>query len=202
MVAKRVPADINHPPREEACQSAPALGKRRAQAYIRQHETEDSALALFMEGAMAKPKRIGHLVLNVKDVDTATKFYTDVLGFEIALERPGFGTFLTCGRIHHDLALFQAKEDAQEVAEGGLGLNHMAIQVEDYEELEDYYHKLQQYFEVDELRTVDHSMTKSIYIKDPDGNGIELFCNSFDTAEEGLAEMRRPGRQNTALVFS
>ena len=46
---------------------------------------------------MAKPKRIGHLVLNVKDVDASTKFYTDVLGFEIALERPGFGTFLTCG---------------------------------------------------------------------------------------------------------
>ena len=61
----------------------------------------------------------------------------------------------------------------------------MAIQVEDYEELKDYYRKLQQYFEVDELRTVDHSMTKSIYINDPDGNGIELFCNTFDTAEEG-----------------
>ena len=150
---------------------------------------------------MAKPKRIGHLVLNVKDVDAATQFYTDVLGFEISVERPGFGTFLTCGRIHHDLALFQAKEDAQEVVEGGLGLNHMAIQVEDYEELKDYYNRLQEYYEVTELRTVDHSMTKSIYIKDPDGNGIELFCNTFATAEEGLAEMRRPGRQNTALVF-
>ena len=150
---------------------------------------------------MAKPKRIGHLVINVKDVDASTKFYTDVLGFEVALERPGFGTFLTCGRIHHDLALFQAKEGAQEVVEGGLGLNHMAIQVEDYAELSDYYSKLQQYFELDALRTVDHSMTKSIYINDPDGNGIELFCNSFEAAEDGLAEMRRPGRQNTALVF-
>ena len=150
---------------------------------------------------MAKPKRIGHLVINVKDVEASTKFYTDVLGFEVALERPGFGTFLTCGRVHHDLALFQAQEDAQQVSEGGLGLNHMAIQVEDYEELKDYYSRLQEYYEVAELRTVDHSMTKSIYIKDPDGNGIELFCNTFDTAEEGLAEMRRPERQNTELVF-
>ena len=150
---------------------------------------------------MAKPKRIGHLVINVKDQDASTRFYTEVLGFEVAVERPGFGTFLTCGRVHHDLALFQAKEGAQEVADGGLGLNHMAIQVEDYEELKDYYNKLQEYYEVDKLRTVDHSMTKSIYIQDPDGNGIELFCNSFDTAEEGLEEMRRPGRQNTALVF-
>jgi catechol 2,3-dioxygenase len=123
---------------------------------------------------MAKPKRIGHLVINVKDVDASTKFYTEVLGFEIALERPGFGTFLTCGSIHHDLALFQAPEGASEVTEGGLGLNHMAIQVEDFAELTDYYNKLQQYFEKSDLRTTDHSMTRSIYIKDPDGNGIEL----------------------------
>ena len=150
---------------------------------------------------MAKPKRIGHLVLNVKDVAASVKFYTEVLGFEIALERPGFGTFLTCGKVHHDLALFQAPEDAAPVTEGGLGLNHMAIQVEDYEELKDYNRRLQDYFEASALRTVDHVMTKSIYIKDPDGNGIELFCNSFDNAEDGLAEMRRPDRQNRELII-
>jgi len=150
---------------------------------------------------MARPKRIGHLVINVKDVPASTKFYTEVLGFEVSLERPGFGTFLTCGKVHHDLALFQAPEDAAPVTEGGLGLNHMAIQVEDFEELKDYYHRFQEYFEDSELRTVDHVMTKSIYIKDPDGNGIELFCNTFDNPADGLTEMRRPGRQNTELVF-
>jgi len=150
---------------------------------------------------MAKPKRIGHLVINVSDLDVSTKFYTEVLGFQISVERPGFGTFLTCGSIHHDLALFQAKEGAAEVSEGGVGLNHMAIQVEDFEELTDYHTKLQEYFEGSGIRTTDHSMTKSIYIKDPDGNGIELFCNSQDTAEDGLAEMRRTDRKNVELVF-
>ena len=150
---------------------------------------------------MAKPKRIGHLVINVSDLDVSTKFYTEVLGFQISVERPGFGTFLTCGSIHHDLALFQAKEGAAEVSEGGVGLNHMAIQVEDFEELTDYHTKLQEYFEGSGIRTTDHSMTKSIYIKDPDGNGIELFCNSQPTAEEGMAEMRRTDRKNVELVF-
>ena len=150
---------------------------------------------------MAKPKRIGHLVINVKDLDASTKFYTEVLGFEISIERPGFGTFLTCGSIHHALALFQAKEGVAEVSDGGLGLNHMAIQVEDFAELTDYYNKLQQYFEKSDLRTTDHSMTRSIYINDPDGNGIELFCNSQATAEAGLAEMRSPDRKNKELVF-
>jgi len=97
--------------------------------------------------------------------------------------------------------LFQAPEGAAEVTDGGLGLNHMAIQVEDFAELTDYHKKLQEHFGKSEIRTIDHSMTRSIYINDPDGNGIELFCNSQDTAVDGLAEMRNPDRKNKELVF-
>jgi len=152
---------------------------------------------------MVKPKRVGHLVLNVKDQDASTKFYTEVLGFEIAVEHPNFGTFLTCGKIHHDLALFQAAEDAAPVTPGGLGLNHMALQVEDFDTLTQYYHRLQD-LGVEINETADHGMTKSIYLQDPDGNGIELFCNSTETAEEGLAAMRREklDQLSTELVFS
>ena len=150
---------------------------------------------------MPNVKRVGHLVINVKDLDASTKFYTEIIGFGIAVERAGFGTFLTCGKIHHDLALFQAKEDAQPVSDGGLGLNHMALQVENWDMLQDFYtHLNANSVAID--RTTDHSMTKSIYLKDPDGNGIELFCNSFEKAEDGLAEMRRPGRNNAELVFA
>ena len=150
---------------------------------------------------MAQPKRVGHLVLNVKDQTASAKFYTEVLGFEVSRERPGFGTFLTCGKIHHDLALFQAAPDAAPVTPGGLGLNHMALQVENFEVLSEYFHVLKDNGIAD-LRTTDHGMTKSIYLQDPDGNGIELFCNSFDDAADGLAEMRRPGRENKELIFS
>ncbi len=150
---------------------------------------------------MAIPKRVGHLVLNVKDQTASTKFYTEVLGFEIARERSGFGTFLTCGKIHHDLALFQAAPDAAPVTPGGLGLNHMALQVENFEVLSEYFHILKDN-EIADVRTTDHGMTKSIYLQDPDGNGIEQFCNSFDEAADGLAEMRRPGRKNQELIFS
>ena len=149
---------------------------------------------------MVKPKRVGHLVINVRDMDTSVKFYKDVLGFELALERPGFGTFLTCGKIHHDLALFQAAPDAAPVTPGGLGLNHMALQVEDFDMLTEYYNRLNELGLVD--HTTDHQMTRSIYLNDPDGNGIELFCNSQDNAEDGLATMRSADRKNTELVFN
>jgi hypothetical protein len=44
-------------------------------------------------------------------------------------------------------------------------------------------------------------MTKSVYFFDPDGNRVEFFFNTTDTAEEGLALMRAPGRKNTELVL-
>jgi len=149
---------------------------------------------------MVNPKRVGHLVLNVSDVDASMKFYTEVLGFQLSLERPGMGVFLTCGKIHHDLALFQAAPDAAPVTPGGLGLNHMALQVENYEMLTSFYHKLNDLGLVD--HTTDHQMTKSIYFNDPDGNGVELFCNSQENSEDGLAVMKSTERKNTELVFS
>ena len=148
---------------------------------------------------MAKPKRVGHLVLNVKNLDQSTKFYTDILGFEIALQRPT-GTFLTCGKIHHDLALFQAPEGALPVTQGQLGLNHFAVQVEDINDLKEVYDQLKDSGASMDSNT-DHGMTSSIYFFDPDGNKIEFFCNNTVTAAEGLDLMRSPERTNKELVF-
>ena len=147
---------------------------------------------------MVHPKRVGHLVLNVSNVKTSTDFYTDLLGFQIVSERP-IGTFLTCGKIHHDLALFQANPDATPITKGSLGLNHMALQVEDFGMLTEYYHALKDTGIID--RTTDHGMTSSIYLTDPDGNGIELFCNNQDNPADGLAIMGDSTRENTELVF-
>ena len=122
--------------------------------------------------------------------------------FEVAVERPdGSATFFTCGKVHHDLALFLAPLDSTPVTPGGLGLNHMALQVEDFNTLREFHHHLTDCgVAID--RTTDHGMSLSIYLNDPDGNGIELFCNSQDTAEGGLAAFRRPDRQNKELVIS
>lgn len=148
---------------------------------------------------MVSPKRVGHLVLNVKHVGKSTQFYTEVLGFQVALQKKD-ATFLTCGQIHHDLALFQAAPMAPPVSKGGLGLNHMALQVEDFDMLTKYYHVLKDRELID--RTTDHGMTSSIYLKDPDGNGIELFCNNQDNPADGLSMMGDSERQNTELIFS
>ena len=147
---------------------------------------------------MVQPKRVGHLVLNVKNVQKSTQFYIEVLGFQVALQKKD-ATFLTCGKIHHDLALFQASPMAPPVSKGGLGLNHMALQVEDFDMLTQYYNILKDREIID--RTTDHGMTSSIYLTDPDGNGIELFCNNQDSPAEGLKIMGEAGRENKELIF-
>jgi catechol 2,3-dioxygenase len=148
---------------------------------------------------MPTPKRVGHVVLNVSNVEASTKFYTEVLGFEIS-RQTDFGTFLTCGKIHHDVALFQAPEGAQPVSQGQIGLNHVAIQVEDMEALKAFYQRFKEHnVPLDHL--TDHGMTASIYFYDPDGIRLEFFCNTTATAAEGLAVMRTPGRKNRELIL-
>ena len=97
------------------------------------------------------------------------------------------------------MALFQASEDAAPVQKGALGLNHMALQVEDFDMLTEYHSILKDVGIID--RTTDHGMTSSIYLTDPDGNGIELFCNNQDDPAEGLAIMSDGTRENKTLVF-
>ena len=148
---------------------------------------------------MGTPQEIGHVVLNVTDVERSTAFYRDVVGFQVARYRPdGSGTFLTCGVVHHNLALFKAPEGAQPVHKGQLGLNHFAFKVESYQALQSAHERL-----VDAGATidhiVDHGMTRSVYFLDPDGIEMELFCDTFDTEAEGLAFMQATPGQATPM---
>ena len=139
---------------------------------------------------MSVPQEIGHVVLNVIDVERSTKFYRDVVGFQVARYRPnGTGAFLTCGVIHHNLALFKAPEGAQPIQKGQVGLNHFAFKVENYTALQEAHKRLvEANATIDHI--VDHGMTRSVYFLDPDGIAMELFCNTFATEEEGLAYMK------------
>lgn len=128
---------------------------------------------------MARINKVGHVVLNVKDVETSAQFYTEVLGMEIMRLREGNAAFLSFGTQHHDIALFKAPEGAER---GALGLNHIALQIEGGEtELRQLYGKLVQHGTKVDF-TTDHGMTRSVYFFDPDGNRLEIFCEMMDPA--------------------
>jgi catechol 2,3-dioxygenase len=132
------------------------------------------------------PREIGHVVLNVTDVERSARFYRDVVGFQLARYRPdGSAAFLTCGVVHHNLALFKAPAGARPIEKGAIGLNHFAFRLDDYATLQAAYRRLVDAHAVID-HVVDHGMTRSVYFQDPDGIVMELFSNTFATEKEGL----------------
>jgi catechol 2,3-dioxygenase len=133
-------------------------------------------------------KKVAHVVLAVSDVARSKAFYRDALGMEIVSDRPNEGpsAFMSFGTQHHDIALFQAPPGAQR---GELGLVHVACQIEGGPE---QLKALRQ-------RVIDmgaevkaqqfHGITKSVYFSDPDGNTIEIFCETMGP-EQGVEYMR------------
>ena len=133
------------------------------------------------------PLQVGHVALNVRDMRQAEKFYTEVIGLEIASRTQG-AIFLTCGTLHHDLVLFQAPDAGEGEAPAATGLNHIAFQLHDRAALRARHDHLQQ-LGID-LRPTEHNTTLSLYFHDPDGNRLELYC---DKAANGLEIMRTKG---------
>jgi len=84
--------------------------------------------------------RLNHAVLFVADLERALAFYTGVFGMEVAARAPrANAAFLRLTRSgnHHDLGLFGVGPQAAPKVRGGIGLYHLAWQVDTIEELEE-----------------------------------------------------------------
>ena len=124
---------------------------------------------------------IGHAVLKVSNLERAEAFYCDVLGFPVATrwQLPGGGprmVFFTLGN-HHDLAIAEVGDDAPRADPRGVGLAHVAFKVGDsHEELAEMKRIVESKGATID-RAVDHGVTQSLYLSDPDGNGLELYVD-------------------------
>ena len=144
---------------------------------------------------MIQARRLGHVVLRVRDAQKSKDFYMRTLGLKLAHEDLTRGTvFLSFGKEHHDLALFQpAKEPAADATHAGL--HHVAWQLGSFEELQAAYRELKAMgFAVES--TVEHNVTRSVYFPDPDGNRVELYC---DMVEKGFETMQTVGPRRDLL---
>jgi catechol 2,3-dioxygenase len=130
------------------------------------------------------PVGINHLVLNVRDMEESHKFWTEVLGFKQvgqSSRRPmRFYSGNHDGKMqHHDVALCEnsnlPKPPAEwEMFDMPLAVNHIAIQMPTREawlrQLAWLRHKGVKFH-----RRVNHGMTHSLYISDPNGYGVEVL---------------------------
>lgn len=125
-------------------------------------------------------QELGHLVLYVSDLDRSAAFYGEVLGWERAFPAMAGmpAAAFTSGRTHHELLLIEVGPDATALPEGRhLGLYHFGLKVGDSDdELRQALARLQA-AGVEIVGASDHTVTHSLYIKDPDGNEIELYID-------------------------
>lgn len=126
-----------------------------------------------------KISQLGHVVLRVSDIARAEKFYAGVLGLPVCARFNENGmkmAFFSLGN-HHDFAIMETS--GAKPGERSIGLDHVAFKIgSTLEELRDAKNKL----DAAGIATnpIDHEVTKSLYLADPDGNGIELYVDASD----------------------
>lgn len=119
--------------------------------------------------------QIGHVHLKVADLERALKFYRDVLGFEETARYNGEAVFLSAGGYHHHIALNTWESlGGHSPPPGTTGLYHLAILYPTRALLADAVRRvLAAGIELEGAS--DHGVSEAIYLRDPDGNGVELY---------------------------
>ncbi len=126
-----------------------------------------------------KIHELGHVVLYVTNLQRMKNFYERVLGFQKIGEALGMAAF-SSGRTHHELLLIEIGGKPLSTKQIKPGLYHIGFKIGNTEkELKDALKVLEKE-NVPLVGTGDHTVTKSLYILDPDGNELELYIDTSD----------------------
>lgn len=121
--------------------------------------------------------RVGHVHLKVADLERAITFYRDVLGFELMQRMGEQAAFLSAGGYHHHIALNTWESlDGEPPPLGATGLYHHAIVYPSRAALADALKRLIA-AGIPLEGAADHGVSQSLYLRDPDGNGVELYVD-------------------------
>lgn len=120
---------------------------------------------------------VGHVHLKVSDLERALGFWRDVLGFEL-MERMGDeAAFLSAGGYHHHIGLNTwMSRGAGPAQQPSTGLFHVAIRYPTRRALAAALRRVME-SEIGLEGAADHGVSEAIYLRDPDENGVELYCD-------------------------
>ena len=141
--------------------------------------------------------RIGHIHLKVADLDRALAFYCGVLGFDLVQRMGNSAAFISAGGYHHHIGLNTwESRGGHPPPPGTTGLYHLAILYPDRRTLADALRRLQR-AGVALDGAADHGVSEALYLRDPDGNGVELYRDRPEdawprTADGELAMVTQP----------
>ncbi len=115
--------------------------------------------------------------LSVANLERSLSFYRDVLGFQVTQRYGTTAVFLSAGGYHHHIGLNTwAGEGAPPPPPGCTGLFHAAILYPNRLELAKSLKRLLDH-DVPLEGASDHGVSEAIYLRDPDGNGLEFYCD-------------------------
>ncbi len=163
--------------------------------------------------------RVGHVHLMVSDVDRSITFYRDLLGFHVTHHSPNEPpyrmAFLAAGDYHHHIGLNSIlSEGGTPPPQGHTGLGHVAFQYPNREELaravrlvHEHGHHFRRYLGAPmewPLVAFDHHISVSVYLLDPDGNGLELYYDrpreGWERTASGMLRVENEERDVTELL--
>lgn len=148
-------------------------------------------------GAIDSGVTVGHVHLKVADLERALSFYRGVLGFQLTQRMGDNAAFLSAGGYHHHIGLNTWESlSGKPPAPGTTGLYHLAILYPTRAALADALRRVL-VAGIELEGASDHGVSEALYLRDPDGNGVELYRDRPRelwprTADGGLAMFTRP----------
>jgi catechol 2,3-dioxygenase len=147
---------------------------------------------------------IGHVHLKVADLERAIAFYAGALGFDVTTRMGDAAAFLSAGGYHHHIGLNTwESRNGPPPPPNATGLYHVAIRYPDRAALGEALRRL-----VDARVSLDgasdHGVSEALYLRDPDGNGIELYWDrpraQWPRASDGTLRMKTDPLDVEALL--
>jgi catechol 2,3-dioxygenase len=139
-------------------------------------------------------QRVGHVVIKMRDLEKAKAFYRDFLGMKIGAESER-GIFFRFNDYHHDVAVFKTSDDADLPKADQVGLVHFALVTDGVETVKHFYDRAKE-MGVEISGVSNHAITNSLYLKDPEGNTVEIYAevpaSEYDWHEQGMGFIVRP----------
>ncbi len=137
--------------------------------------------------------RIGHVHLKVSSLEKSLDFYRGLLGFDLITMYGDQAAFISAGGYHHHIGLNTwHSKDAPPAKKEGVGLYHTAIVYPTRKDLAEIYQRLKQNA-YHMTGASDHGVSEALYLKDPDGNGVELYWDrpreSWPKKSDGSIDM-------------
>ncbi|MEM9638119.1 MAG: VOC family protein [Pseudomonadota bacterium] len=118
---------------------------------------------------------VGHVHLKVADLERSIAFYRDILGFEVTQRYGDAAAFLGAGGYHHHIGLNTWHSKAgHPPPDGHTGLYHAAFLYPDRRRLAEVLKRVV-VAGIEVEGAADHGVSEAVYLRDPDGNGVELY---------------------------